>query len=70
MADKPQAPRGPRVRPPRMAQLPYFFVLAVTIAGLAWMWQGSIQRAKEGTLALAGAMFAGALARLVLPIPS
>ena len=62
-----RAPRAQRARPPRAAQLPYFFVLAVTIGGLAWMWQGGIQRAKEGTLALAGAMFAGALARLVLP---
>src|SRR5947207_2876872 len=41
--------------------------LAVAIGGLAWMWQGGIERAKEGTLALAGAMFIGALARTVLP---
>jgi peptidoglycan/LPS O-acetylase OafA/YrhL len=61
--------RAARARPPRAAQLPYLFVLAVTIGALAWIWQGGIQHAKEGTLALAGAMFIGALARLVLPKP-
>jgi hypothetical protein len=61
--------RAARARPPRTAQLPYLFVLAVTIGALAWIWQGGIQHAKEGTLALAGAMFIGALARLVLPQP-
>ena len=59
--------RAPRARPPRAAQLPYLLVLAITIGALAWMWQGGIERAREGTLALAGAMFIGALARLVLP---
>jgi hypothetical protein len=67
------AGRGPRAaaraKPPRAAQLPYLFVLAVTIGALAWIWQGGIQHAKEGTLALAGAMFIGVLARLVLPKP-
>jgi peptidoglycan/LPS O-acetylase OafA/YrhL len=61
--------RGARAKPPRAAQLPYLIVLAVTIGALAWIWQGGIQHAKEGTLALAGAMFIGALARLVLPKP-
>ena len=61
--------RAARAMPPRAAQLPYLFVLAVTIGALAWIWQGGIQHAKEGTLALAGAMFIGALARLVLPRP-
>ena len=68
----PDAGRGSRAargRPPRAAQLPYVFVLAVTIGALAWIWQGGIEHAKEGTLALAGAMFIGALARLVLPKP-
>ena len=60
-------PRAARAKPPPGAQLPYLFVLAVAIGGLAWMWQGGIQRAKEGTLALAGAMFIGAFARTVLP---
>jgi len=50
-----------------VAQLPYLVVLAVAIGSLAWMWEGGVQRAKEGTLALAGAMFIGALSRLVLP---
>jgi len=59
--------RAPRAKPPRLAQLPYLLVLAIAIGGLAWMWQGGVQRAREGTLALAGAMFIGALARLVLP---
>ena len=63
------AGRGSRAKPPRAAQLPYLLVLAVTIGALAWIWQGGIQHAKEGTLALAGAMFIGALARLVLPKP-
>ena len=56
-----------RAKPSRAAQLPYLCVLAITIGALAWIWQGGIQHAKEGTLALAGAMFIGALARLVLP---
>jgi Protein of unknown function (DUF3017) len=59
--------RAQRAKPARAAQLPYLLVLAITIGALAWMWQGGIQRAREGTLALAGAMFIGALARLVLP---
>jgi hypothetical protein len=58
-----------RAKPSRAAQLPYLLVLAITIGALAWIWQGGIQHAKEGTLALAGAMFIGALARLVLPKP-
>jgi Protein of unknown function (DUF3017) len=49
--------------------VPYLIVLTITIGALAWIWQGGIQHAKEGTLALAGAMFIGALARLVLPKP-
>jgi peptidoglycan/LPS O-acetylase OafA/YrhL len=59
--------RAPRAKPPRAAQLPYLLVLAITVGALAWMWQGGSERAREGTLALAGAMFIGALARLVLP---
>ena len=62
-----RAARAPRAKPPRAAQLPYLIVLGITIAALAWIWQGGVHRAKEGTLALAGAMFIGALARLVLP---
>ncbi len=58
---------APRAKPARVAQLPYLLVLAIAVGGLAWTWQGGIGRVKEGTLALAGAMFIGALARLVLP---
>ena len=71
----PDAPAGrgsraaARAKPSRAAQLPYLCVLAITVGALAWIWQGGIQHAKEGTLALAGAMFIGALARLVLPKP-
>jgi hypothetical protein len=71
----PEAPAGrgsraaARAKPSRAAQVPYLIVLAITIGALAWIWQGGIQHAKEGTLALAGAMFIGALARLVLPKP-
>jgi hypothetical protein len=67
------AGRGPRAaaraKPSRAAQVPYLIVLAIAIGALAWIWQGGIQHAREGTLALAGAMFIGALARLVLPKP-
>lgn len=59
--------RAPRAKPPPGAQLPYLFVLAATVGALAWMWGGGIQRVRQGTLALAGAMLVGAFARLVLP---
>jgi Protein of unknown function (DUF3017) len=58
---------APRAKPVKAAQLPYLLVLAIAVGGLAYMWQGGIGRAKEGTLALAGAMSIGAFARLVLP---
>ena len=51
----------------RGAQVPYILALAIAVAGLAWLWQGTIQRVRGGTLALAGAMLVAALARLVLP---
>ena len=47
--------------------LPYLVVFAVLAAGLFWMWAGGAHAAKGGTLALAGATFVAALARLVLP---
>jgi hypothetical protein len=47
--------------------LPYLFVLAGVAAVCAWLWAGGAHAAKGGTLALAGLMFAAALARLVLP---
>jgi hypothetical protein len=42
------------------------FVLAVAGTGLWWTWQ-SAQRVRGGTVAVAGALFVAALARLVLP---
>ena len=59
--------RASRLRPVRGAQVPYILALAIAVAGLAWLWQGTIQRVRGGTLALAGAMLVAALARLVLP---
>ena len=47
--------------------LVYLLVLAGVAAVLVWLWLGGGQAAKGGTLALAGAMFVAALARLVLP---
>jgi Protein of unknown function (DUF3017) len=47
--------------------LPYLFVLAGVAAVCAWLWAGGAHAARGGTLALAGVMFAAALARLVLP---
>ena len=47
--------------------LPYLLVLAGVAAVCAWLWAGGQHAAKGGTLALAGVMFAAALARLVLP---
>lgn len=48
------------------ASLPYLLVLATAGAGLWWAWQ-SAQRVRGGTVAVAGALFVAALARLVLP---
>jgi hypothetical protein len=48
-------------------QVPYLIVLAGAAAGLGWVLDRGTQGVRGGTLALAGAMFAGALARLVLP---
>ena len=47
--------------------LPYLFIVAGVAAVCAWLWAGGEHAAKGGTLALAGLMFAAALARLVLP---
>jgi Protein of unknown function (DUF3017) len=51
----------------RAGWLPYLVVVACIAFGLAWMWAGGAHAAKGGTLALAGATFVAALARLVLP---
>ena len=47
--------------------LAYLLVLAGVAAVLVWLWLGGGQAAKGGTLALAGVMFAAAIARLALP---
>ena len=57
--------RGPRGRR-LINQLPYGIVLAGIGAGLATM-RGSVQSVKGGTLVIAGALLAGAVARMVLP---
>jgi hypothetical protein len=46
--------------------VPYVIVLAVTVAGVTWVWQGQ-QTVRAGTLTVAGALFVAALARLALP---
>jgi hypothetical protein len=61
------AARASQARSARGGWLPYLLVLSCAVAGLAWIWVGGAHAAKGGTLALAGAMFVGALARLVLP---
>jgi DUF3017 family protein len=65
-------PRRParRPRPPRGARgslAAYLTVLAIAAAGLGWVLYRGTHGVRGGTLALAGAMFVGALARLVLP---
>ena len=47
--------------------LAYLVVLAGVAAVLGWLWAGGGHAVKGGTLALAGVMFAAALARLALP---
>ena len=53
-------------RPRLTAQLPYWIVLAGVAAGLATI-RGGDQAVRSGTLVIAGALLAGALARLALP---
>ena len=45
----------------------YLLLLAGVAAILGWLWTGGAHAARGGTLALAGVMFAAALARLALP---
>ena len=54
-------------RPGAVGWLVYLVVLGFVAADLAWLWVGGAHAAKGGTLALAGAMFVAACARLVLP---
>ncbi len=49
-----------------LTQLPYWVVLAGIAAGLATM-RGGVQSVKGGTLVIAGALLAGAVARMLLP---
>ena len=51
---------------PRWRQLPYAIVLCGLALALIWMRQSG-QNVKGGTLAVAGTLFAAALARLALP---
>lgn len=55
-----------RVRNRLTAHLPYGIVLAGVVAGLITV-RGGNQAVRGGTLVIAGALLAGALARLVLP---
>jgi hypothetical protein len=57
---------GGRARSRLAAQLPYWIVLAGVAAGLITI-RGGNQAVRGGTLVIAGALLAGALARLVLP---
>jgi hypothetical protein len=50
----------------RLAQLPYAVVVTGILVGLGVM-RGGAQDVKGGTLVMAGALLAGALARLLLP---
>jgi Protein of unknown function (DUF3017) len=56
-----------RDRPGAVGWLAYLVVLGFVAADLVWLWAGGAHAAKGGTLALAGAMFVAALARLALP---
>ena len=50
----------------RLGPVAYGLVIAGVLGGLLWIWQ-SAQNVRGGTLTVAGAMFAAALARLLLP---
>jgi hypothetical protein len=47
--------------------LPYLLVLAGCAGGFWWVSRGGAHAVRTGTVAVAGAMFLAALARLVLP---
>jgi Protein of unknown function (DUF3017) len=65
---EPPGAGGPRraAGRPRWRQLPYAIVLCGLALALVWMRQSG-QNVKGGTLAVAGILFAAALARLALP---
>ena len=56
-----------RDRPGAVGWLAYLVVLGIVAGDLLWLWAGGAHAAKGGTLALAGAMFVAAFARLALP---
>ena len=56
-----------RSRAPRWANLPYAIVLAATAGGLAWVAQGGLRHVQAGMMAVASALLAAAVLRLVLP---
>src|SRR5262249_4998583 len=56
-----------RDRPGAVGWLAYAVVLGLVAADLVWLWAGGAHAATGGTLALAGAMFVAAFARLTLP---
>jgi hypothetical protein len=56
-----------RHRPGAAGTLAYLIVLGLVAVDLVWLWAGGAHAAKGGTLALAGAMFVAAFARLALP---
>jgi len=61
------APGGRRAAADGAGWLAYVVVLGCVAAALTWLWTGGERAARGGTLALAGAMFVAALARLALP---
>jgi Protein of unknown function (DUF3017) len=56
-----------RAGAPRWANLPYAIVLAAVAGGLAWVAMGGLRHVQAGMLAVASALLAAALLRLVLP---
>lgn len=65
---QPPAPRrsSRRSGQARLGRFAYAIVIAGALGGLLWIWQSS-QDVRGGTLTMAGAMLAAALARLLLP---
>jgi Protein of unknown function (DUF3017) len=64
-AASPQSARSHH-RDSRLGRLAYALIIAAVLGGLLWIWQ-SAQNVRGGTVTIAGAMFAAALARLLLP---
>jgi Protein of unknown function (DUF3017) len=56
-----------RTRASRWANRPYALVLAVTAGGLAWVALGGLRHVQAGMIAVASALLAAAMLRLVLP---